>query len=125
VRDVLEVRDAVDAYIAAWRRIDRVTGRAFNLGGGPANAVSLRTLIDHIGALVGTEPDIHFDDWREGDQRYFVADTRVARKAFALAAPMPWRAGVARLARWLASERGLDIKLGAPRPVMPQQAVAL
>jgi CDP-paratose 2-epimerase len=125
VRDILEVGDAVDAYIAAWKRIDRVTGRAFNLGGGPANAVSLRTLIDHIGALVDIEPDVRFDDWRAGDQRYFVADTRAATKALDLAAPMPWRAGVARLARWLASERGLDLKPGAPRPVMPQQVAAL
>jgi CDP-paratose 2-epimerase len=122
VRDILEVGNAVEAYVAAWQRIDCVAGRAFNLGGGPANAVSLRTLIDHIGALVGAEPDVRFDDWRAGDQRYFVADRRAATKALDLAAPMPWRAGVARLARWLASERGLDVKLGAPRPVMQQVA---
>ena len=41
VRDVLDVGDAVEAYHAAWRRIDAVQGRAFNLGGGPANAISL------------------------------------------------------------------------------------
>ena len=35
-------RDAVDAYVGAWAQIDEVAGRAFNLGGGPANAVSLR-----------------------------------------------------------------------------------
>ncbi|MFL5166367.1 MAG: NAD-dependent epimerase/dehydratase family protein, partial [Microvirga sp.] len=44
VRDVLNVADAVEAYVSAWRRIDAVQGRAFNLGGGPANAVSLRQL---------------------------------------------------------------------------------
>ena len=36
VRDALFVDDAVDAWLAAWRGIDRVRGRAFNLGGGPA-----------------------------------------------------------------------------------------
>ena len=35
VRDVLDVDDAVDAYLGCWRNIDRVAGRAFNLGGGP------------------------------------------------------------------------------------------
>jgi CDP-paratose 2-epimerase len=126
VRDVLEVSDAVDAYVAAWRQIDRVAGRAFNLGGGPDNAVSLRTLMDHIGALLGTEPEVRFDTWRAGDQRYFVADTRAVQTALGLAAPMPWRTGVARLARWLAHERGIEIKLGAPRSVaMPQQVAAL
>jgi CDP-paratose 2-epimerase len=126
VRDILEVGDAVAAYLAAWQRIDGVAGQVFNLGGGAANAVSLRRLIDYIGELVGTDPDVQFDGWRAGDQRYFVADTRAARAALSLRTPMPWRAGVARLARWLASERGLDIKLGGPRPVsVPQRVVAL
>lgn len=114
VRDILEVNDAVDAYLAVWRRIDRVAGRAFNLGGGPRNAVSLRTLIARIGELVGTEPDVRFEDWRAGDQRYFVADTRAARAALGLAEATPWRTGVARLAQWLAQERGFDIESAAP-----------
>jgi CDP-paratose 2-epimerase len=126
VRDILEVGNAVDAYIAAWQRIDQVAGRAFNLGGGPGNAVSLRMLIDHIGELVGRDAEVQFDSWRAGDQRYFVADTRAAQAALGLAEPMPWRTGVARLARWLASERGFDVKLGGPRPVPePVQVVAL
>ena len=126
VRDILEVGNAIEAYVAAWQRIDQVAGRAFNLGGGPANAVSLRTLIDHIGELIGGDLDVTFDDWRAGDQRYFVADTRAAQAALGLEAPMPWRTGVARLARWLASERSLDVKLGGPRSVpIPAQAAAL
>jgi CDP-paratose 2-epimerase len=117
VRDVLEVNDAVDAYLAAWRRIDRVAGRAFNLGGGPHNAISLRTLIDHIGTLLGSRPEVRYHDWRAGDQRYFVADTRAARAALGLGTPTPWREGVARLARWLASERGIDVGRSEPIPI--------
>ena len=121
VRDILQVSDAVDAYMATWRRINTVAGRAFNLGGGPGNAVSLRTLLDHIGTLVGTAPDVRFDDWRAGDQRYFVADTRAAQSALELGATVPWREGVARLAQWLAAERGLPI--GAERVAMPAAAL--
>jgi len=112
VRDILDVSNAVEAYLAAWRRIDRVAGRAFNLGGGVSNAVSLRTLLAHIAALVGREPDLCPAGWRAGDQRYFVADTRAARAALGLGDPLPWRTGVARLAQWLADERG--IALAAP-----------
>ena len=113
VRDILEVGDAVDAYMAVWRGIDTVAGRAFNLGGGPGNAVSLRMLLDHIGTLVGAAPDVQFDDWRAGDQRYFVADTRAAQATLGLGATVPWREGVARLAQWLAAERGLPIGAAA------------
>ncbi|GGB27130.1 hypothetical protein GCM10011380_15940 [Sphingomonas metalli] len=116
VRDILDVSDAVDAYVAAWRRIDRVAGRAFNLGGGASNAVSLRTLIAEIGALTGGAPDVVFDDWRAGDQRYFVADTRHVRETLGLSNPVPWRDGVAALARWLAEERGLSLPVVTERP---------
>ena len=48
VRDILHVKDAVAAYRAMLGAIERVSGRAFNLGGGPANAVSLRAVLDEI-----------------------------------------------------------------------------
>jgi CDP-paratose 2-epimerase len=113
VRDILDVDDAVDAYIAAWHRIDEVKGRAFNLGGGPANAVSLRQLLDHIGDLTGWPPQVSYSDWRAGDQRYFVADARAARAALGLAQPLGWRDGVARLAGWLREDRGRVAAPGA------------
>ncbi|SFR78756.1 SDR family NAD(P)-dependent oxidoreductase [Sphingomonas jatrophae] len=108
VRDILDVGDAVDAYLAAWQRIDTVSGRAFNLGGGPDNAVSLRALIAYMGDLLGRPVDLQFDDWRAGDQRYFVADTRSAESALGLAPKRSWRDGVAALADWLAEARGLE-----------------
>src|SRR5690554_1004103 len=75
VRDVLHVSDAVAAYRAVLASIDKVSGQAFNLGGGPRNAVSLNAVLEEIGRVTGTEIDITHDEWREGDQRYFVADT--------------------------------------------------
>ncbi len=98
VRDILHVGDAVAAYLAAWRSIDEISGRAFNLGGGPTNAISLRQLTDHIGAALGQLVDIDFAAWRPGDQRWFVADARAAMRALRLPAPLGWRAGVSRLA---------------------------
>jgi CDP-paratose 2-epimerase len=108
VRDILHVSDAVHAYVAAWRHIERVKGQAFNLGGGPANAVSLRQLLRHIESLVGHPLELSFSDWRAGDQRYYVADTRRAAAELDLPAPMHWRDGIDDLARWLTEERGLD-----------------
>jgi CDP-paratose 2-epimerase len=114
VRDILDVSDALDAYIAAWRRIDAVQGRAFNLGGGPANAVSLRQLLRHIEGLLGQPVELTFSDWRAGDQRYYVSDTKRAARELGMRQPIPWRTGVAALARWLADERGLN-PLSDPR----------
>jgi CDP-paratose 2-epimerase len=101
VRDVLYVDDAVEAYLAAWRRIADVRGTAFNLGGGPANAVSLIQLIRHIEGLVGRPVAMELREWRAGDQRYYVSDIRRARQALGLGSPLPWRNGLARLAAWM------------------------
>jgi CDP-paratose 2-epimerase len=105
VRDILHVADAVDAYLAAWARIGQVSGRAFNLGGGPGNAVSLLQLLAHIEALAGRRIDLEFSDWRAGDQRYYVSDPSAARRELGLGEPIDWRRGVAELAAWLTAER--------------------
>jgi CDP-paratose 2-epimerase len=106
VRDVLHVDDAIAAYLAAWSRIGAVQGRAFNLGGGPRNAISLLQLVRAIEEETGGPVDLSFSEWRAGDQRYFVADTRRAATELGLAPATPWRKGVAALAQWLREERG-------------------
>lgn len=106
VRDLLQVQDAVDAYIAAWRRIGEVRGEAFNLGGGPGNAVSLRQVIAAIEAQLGHPVETVYGDWRAGDQRYYVSDTRRVTERLGLGAPTPWRQGLAALARWLDGRQG-------------------
>lgn len=110
VRDILEVGDAVAAYLGAWRNIEAVQGRAFNLGGGPTNAVSLRQLIRHMEAQIGRRAQLEFGDWRAGDQRYYVSDPSAVREALGLPAPLDWRSGVARLAAWLQEERGRPVE---------------
>jgi CDP-paratose 2-epimerase len=109
VRDILDVGDAVNAYVAALRNIERVKGGAFNLGGGPENAVSLLELIDEMRAITGRDIELRFEDWRQGDQRWFVADTSSARAALDLPKRRGWRDGVKRLAEWLAAERCLEL----------------
>ena len=110
VRDILHVRDAVAAYVAAWERIDAVSGRAFNLGGGPRNAVSLRQVLAHIEGLVGDPIRTEFCEWRPGDQRYYVSDATAVQQALGLPPPMHWREGLADLAEWLQTERGPPVR---------------
>ncbi|MGG5822607.1 NAD-dependent epimerase/dehydratase family protein [Falsiroseomonas sp. HW251] len=104
VRDILHVDDAVAAWIGAWRNMDRVAGRAFNLGGGPANAVSLVQLLEAIGEITGRPVGVEYGPARAGDQRWFVADARAIRSALSLPEPVPWKIGIRHLAEWLAEE---------------------
>ena len=81
VRDILYVDDLVRAMTGALQAIEKTRGRAFNVGGGPANAVSLLNVIDHLTAIHGQTPELHLADWRQGDQRYYVSDTRSLKSA--------------------------------------------
>jgi CDP-paratose 2-epimerase len=106
VRDILFVDDAVAAYRTLLDNIDELQGRAFNLGGGPANAVSVNTVLAEIERLVGRKPATAHDDWRHGDQLYFTADTRRLAAAVAWQPKVDWRSGLKRLTDWLAANRG-------------------
>ena len=105
VRDILHVTDAVAAYRAVLNAIETVKGNAFNLGGGPLNAVSLRLLLREIGRITGIEVPVTYGDWRQGDQFYFVADTRKIQSALGWTPHIGWRQGVRDLARWLETNR--------------------
>jgi CDP-paratose 2-epimerase len=105
VRDVLHVDDAVAAYRAVLSRIDELQGQVFNLGGGPGNAVSLRSLLTQIARIVGREVEVSYDGWRQGDQLYFVADTRKLEAATGWRSHVRWQDGLHSLAAWLAHNR--------------------
>ncbi|MEK9282839.1 NAD-dependent epimerase/dehydratase family protein [Bradyrhizobium sp. ISRA442] len=101
VRDALFVDDAVNAWIGALDNIDEVPGRIFNLGGGPANAISLWDLLEFITELRGNRPDVRLDSWRPGDQPWYVSDVRAASQALNWKPLVPVRQGLQRLERWL------------------------
>src|SRR5690606_4931098 len=116
------VDDLVSAMQLAFANIDVVAGQAFNMGGGVSNTTSLVELIDLIAELTGTRPDVTLDQWRPGDQRYYVSDT--AR----FAALTGWRqrvgveVGVRRLHDWLV-ENDVPALLASGAGAWTKQAV--
>ena len=101
VRDVLFVEDLVNAMLAAQQSIDRLSGQAFNIGGGPRNTISLLELLDCIEELNGKRPEVRFDSWRSADQLYYVSDIRKFSSATGWNPSISVRDGVSRLHRWL------------------------
>jgi CDP-paratose 2-epimerase len=107
VRDVLYVGDLVRAFLLAEKNIDSIAGQAFNMGGGPGNTVSLLELMDLIGKLHGQRPQVSFEDWRTGDQRYYVSDFSKFEAATGWRPRVNVREGVGNLYNWLLESRGL------------------
>src|SRR5690606_13869706 len=75
VRDTLYVDDLVEAFLLVMERGDELAGQMFNIGGGVEHTVSLLELIHLIGDIRDEMPEVEYQDWRLGDQRYYVSDT--------------------------------------------------
>jgi CDP-paratose 2-epimerase len=103
VRDVLFVEDLVDALMLAHDNAGRLAGTAFNIGGGIARTTSLLELIEMIRITCGLEPRVRFEDWRVGDQRYYVSDTGAFQRATGWRPQVSVSDGVRRLRNWLCS----------------------
>jgi CDP-paratose 2-epimerase len=74
VRDLLFVDDLIDAYELAIDNIKLVRGKAFNIGGGLLNSVSILEYLEFISDFLNKPVDFDFYDSRVGDQRYFVSE---------------------------------------------------
>ena len=102
VRDVLYVDDLVVAYLAVVEALPRVSGRAYNIGGGPDFALSVWHEFETLLRGLGYEaPTVAFADARPGDQRVYVSDTRRAAAEFGWTPSTSPEQGLGRLAEWI------------------------
>jgi CDP-paratose 2-epimerase len=101
VRDVLFATDLVDAMLRVSVDADRLAGRAFNVGGGPANTLSILELLQLIEEIRGEPPAVTFAEERAGDQRWYVADTSQLRAATGWRRLVDVEDGVDALERWI------------------------
>lgn len=115
VRDVLFVDDLVDAFVRAADALggdaDELRGRAFNIGGGPEQTMSLLELLEIIEELDGRPPRVDFDRWRPGDQRFYVSDISSFRQATGWQPSVGRREGVGRLYEWVRELRRRDARV--------------
>ncbi len=105
VRDVLHVDDLVDALKRAQTRIASLSGRAFNIGGGPQRTTSLLELMNLIEELHGGAPKVSFSKWRTADQRYYVSDISQFVRSTGWSPKLGVREGVTHLYRWLSESQ--------------------
>jgi CDP-paratose 2-epimerase len=101
VRDILYIDDLLDAMLLAVENIDRTAGRAFNIGGGPDNAVSLLEVVHLLAELFGAEPQVSYSPRRPGDQPYYVSDTRRFTRATGWTPRISAAEGISCLYHWL------------------------
>lgn len=108
VRDILFASDLLDAYQAAIDRIDIAAGQVYNIGGGPENTLSVWVeLGPMLERLLGRKVQVSQGDWRPGDQRICIMDTRKAQRELGWRPKVGVAEGVKKLYEWVVQNQGL------------------
>jgi CDP-paratose 2-epimerase len=102
VRDLLYIEDLLDAFELGLSK--DLSGKLFNIGGGPSNKVSLKEVVSKISPWATAPFEILKDDWRPGDQRYYVSDTRQFERETGWRAQVSVDKGLTRLLAWSLSD---------------------
>ncbi len=106
-RDVLFIDDLTNAYLLAYEKRAVVSGKIYNLGGGPGNQLSLLELIGMLKNIRKRPVEFTFARWRPGDQKVFVADIRKAKTDFGWEPTYSCATGVEKLVHWVDANRDL------------------
>ena len=108
VRDLLHVSDLIRAYELSIAQIDALRGQALNLGGGPANTLSIWAEFGPLLASLARQPlNVTHGAWRPGDQRVFIADIRKAERLLGWRPTITPAEGIADLYAWVGANRNL------------------
>ena len=119
VRDLLFIDDLVHAFRLAALHIEATAGQVYNMGGGPANSVSIwRELRPRLEAYAGHPLQVSVDAWRPGDQPVYVSDTRKAAREFGWQPRVDIDTGLRRLWDW-AVHLTQAHEVVQPKPVRP------
>ena len=101
VRDILFIDDLLDAYDAAFSAGARSAGRAYNIGGGPNNVLSLLELLGYIEKREDRRLGYGFSGWRPGDQKIFVSNIARASAELGWAPKIGCQQGLGLLFDWV------------------------
>lgn len=114
VRDLLHVDDLMDAYDLAIEHLAVAGGKAYNIGGGAENSLSIwREFGPLLERAMGRTMDITFRDWRPGDQKVFISDNRRVMADLGWRPAVPVEDGIRALVDWLQQHRELVETLNA------------
>ncbi len=99
VRDLLYVRDLVEAYDKFFKSGSR--HEVFNIGGGPDNTTSLLEFIDTIEKQTSIKMKYSFSDWRPSDQKVYISDISKVSKNLSWHPKIDPKKGVRLLVQWV------------------------
>jgi CDP-paratose 2-epimerase len=91
----------INLYFSSLSQIDKLSGKAFNVGGGMKNSLSLIELFEIIENELGIEMLYKKLPFRESDQKIFVADYSKIKNLTGWAPKVNKIDGIKKMITWL------------------------
>jgi CDP-paratose 2-epimerase len=107
VRDLLHVGDLINLMLKIVDEGPAMRGEIFNVGGGPANSLSLLEAIDVIEQKLGTPIEQSFAEPRPGDQLVFISDISKLERVLGWSPQIAVTDGIGELSAWIQQNRHL------------------
>ena len=104
VRDILYVKDAVEAFDAFYKH--QKSG-IYNIGGGVERIISLKKCLDLISKITGIEQNISFEEARKGDLWYFCCNIEKAERELDWTPKVSNKEGLRKLIGWVEENKEL------------------
>ena len=101
VRDILNNLDMINLYYMAVNNKDKVKGKAYNIGGGMSESLSLLELFDMLNEMLGIKLDYKMLPWRLSDQKVFVADITKIKNDLGWEPKVSAREGISKMIEWV------------------------
>ncbi len=101
VRDVLYADDMIELYIKAPNYTSKAKGKAFNIGGGMKNSLSLLELFKILENKLSIKLNYTKLAPRESDQKVFVADLTKANEFFEWMPKVSSEEGITKMLAWV------------------------
>ena len=107
IRDILWIDDLVELYVKCFENFDKVSGKIFNIGGGPQNTLSLLELVKSLQDAKIMQKMPGFANERPGDQKVFVSNINLIKDCIGWEPKTSVAEGLNKLIQWSVNNKNL------------------
>lgn len=101
VRDIVYASDMIELYLIASKKIENIKGKAFNVGGGINNSLSLLELFSFLEKELDIKMEYTQLIVRESDQKVFVSDLAKAKELIGWEPKVSKEEGIRKMIEWI------------------------
>ena len=111
IRDLLYVDDLVELFYKIYLNKKNCIGKAFNVGGGIKNTLSILELVRILKDKYNLNTEISFSKQREGDQNIFICDNSRIKKCTKWMPKKNLKLGLHNMIEWISENLGVINKI--------------